>query len=86
MYCVIIRCLFCCVCKQASQHFGASNCLEKCQALLSSLRSPPAFTTLRLNTHVSTANELCAQVTRLLSEVRNIKFIVFITRCLPNGP
>jgi len=67
------------LCHQAKQHFGTDNCLVRFQALLSSLFSPPAFTTLRLNTRVNNADVLCAQVAELLREVRSSKSVVLFS-------
>lgn len=78
----ILHMPFGCVYKQANEHFGTSKCLARCQSLLSSLCSPPAFTTLRLNMRISTAMELCAQVSKLLSEVLSVEFVVFMIKCV----
>jgi len=67
------------LCHQAKQHFGTDNCLVRFQALLSSLFSPPAFTTLRLNTRVNNADVLCAQVAELLREVWSSKSVVLFS-------
>ena len=78
----ILHMPFGCVYKQANEHFGTSKCLARCQSLLSSLCLPPAFTTLRLNMRISTAMELCAQVSKLLSEVLSVEFVVFMIKCV----
>lgn len=52
----------------AKQKFGFEDCSLRFRALLSSLSSPPAFTTLRLNTHINSAAVLCAEVAEQLRE------------------